>query len=47
MQIAGLQRSEKEMAFDFKQRVKKQRGKLISEKPKKQQLYWIFALILN
>ena len=42
-----MRSSESKLADTFKRRVKRQRGKLISEKPKKQQLYWIFALILN
>ena len=42
-----LKTNEKDMATEFKKKVKEQRGKLISDKPKKQQLYWIYALILN
>ena len=48
MQITrNLSTSIKDQAVDFKQQVKEQRKKLLSEKPKKQQLYWIYALILN
>ena len=47
VRIQGFDKSEKDLAFEFKRKVKEQRRKLISEKPKKQQLYCIFALILN
>ena len=45
--ITGIDKSEKDLACEFKRKVKEQRRKLINEKPKKQQLYWIYALILN
>ena len=48
VKVTGLLKTnEKDMAVEFKKKVKEQRGKLISDKPKKQQLYWIYALILN
>ena len=45
--MMGASRSRNGQTSALKKKVREQRKKLISEKPKKSELYWIYALILN